>query len=142
MLMKSKKGEALPMNVIIIAIIVLIVLIVVIAFFAGGFGQLGQKLSELFGGQYSGKSSDLAVQDCQQSCDSARDKPADVQRLSSYCKSVLTVDTDGNPSTPPAKVRCSGIVDDIQLTESETKRGLRTDSSWQVSCPEVQPNCL
>ena len=142
MFMKSKKGEALPMNVIIIAIIVLIVLIIVIAFFAGGFGQLGRKLGDLFGTQFSAKSNDLAIQDCRDACDNAKDSSSEDQRLSSYCKSVLTVDTDGNPDTPPAKVRCSGLVDDIVISEGDTKKGVRADSSWVVSCPEVQSNCI
>ena len=39
----DKRGQGLPLNVIVIAIIVVVALVVIVAFFLGAFGNLGSR---------------------------------------------------------------------------------------------------
>ncbi|MBS3145948.1 hypothetical protein J4414_04055 [Candidatus Woesearchaeota archaeon] len=57
----NKRGQGLPLNVIVIAIIVVVALVVIVAFFLGGFGQLGGKAGETAGVGLKGTSQALAV---------------------------------------------------------------------------------
>ena len=108
--MLNKKAQGMPMNVIIIAIIVLVVLIILIAFFAGGFGSVVGKVRDLFSGQTSGQAGDLAINTCQNLCESAGNLPSENQRQSAFCKRSFLIDDDGDPDTPPTRESCSSDV--------------------------------
>src|SRR3990167_6519684 len=104
--MLNKKGQGMPMNVIIIAIIVLVVLVILIAFFAGGFGSVVGKVRDLFTGTTAGQSRDVVIQTCQNLCDTAKVLPESSQKFSGYCKQSFVVDHDSNPSTAPNRMVC------------------------------------
>ena len=127
----------MPMNVIIISIIVIVVLVVIIAFFAGGFSGLSNKLRDLVGGATTGATLDAANQDCLNFCDTASSLPTSVQANSAYCKTTLTVDTDGNANTPPRKVRCAGGASQLDVSPQEERRGITPEAGWRVPCVEV-----
>lgn len=95
----NKKAQSLPMNTVIIAILILVVLVVIIAYFLGGFGQVGQRISEIFN-PHSAYSASEARQVCAQHCEalSELDPQTDASLLknSRFCKVSLTVDNDGD----------------------------------------------
>ena len=139
--MFNKKGQSMPMNVIIVGIIVLVVLVIIVAFFAGGFTSLGNKIKDLFGGQIQGQALDITIQTCQSSCDTAQSlgSPAS-QAKSSYCKASYIVDTDSNPSSPPEKVKCGSVstaVTSIEPGSSEEKRGVKEGGDLGIECGTV-----
>src|SRR3989338_5949466 len=101
--MSNRKAQGMPMNVIIIAIIVLVVLVILIAFFAGGFSSVVGKVRDLFTGTTTGQSKDVAIQTCQNLCDTAQGLPTGSQKTSGYCTSSFVVDDDGNSDTPPKR---------------------------------------
>ncbi len=140
--MLDKKAQGMPMNVIIIAIIVLVVLVIVIAFFAGGFTSIGNKIRDLFGGRVQGQALDIAIQTCQDACETARTFPLSAQPSSNYCNAVQIVDLDSNLNTPPEKVACSPTATnaaakttEASLSPSEKSRGITAnDGHLNVEC--------
>ncbi|MBS3168790.1 hypothetical protein J4216_06695 [Candidatus Woesearchaeota archaeon] len=132
--MKSKRGQGLPMNVIIIAIIVLVVLIVLIAFFAGGFSSIVGKVRALFGGGVSAQAQDLAISTCQQSCETAKKLPTSAQAQSSYCKLTFLIDHDADPDTIPQKYNCGRDARQVTTSTDETERGIVPGGDLGISC--------
>ncbi|HIH25521.1 hypothetical protein J4476_00230 [Candidatus Woesearchaeota archaeon] len=133
--MFNKKGQSMPMNVIIVGIIVLVVLVIIVAFFAGGFNSLGNKFKDIFSGQAGGQALDLTIQTCQSSCENAQNLPGSSQAKSSYCTSTYIVDTDSNPSTAPEKVKCGSVSNaDLTISSSEEKRGVVKTGDLGVEC--------
>lgn len=138
----NKKGQGLPLNVVIVGIIVIVVLIILLVFFVGGTSQVTQKIREVFGLQASGQQTELAIQACQQSCDSVRERTGAVQKNSLYCKAALIVDLDANTGTPPEKVACGPSSSKSQLTiepdSSEDRQGITTSGGdLGVPCPGI-----
>ncbi len=89
---KDKKGAELSMNVIVIVIILVIVLVVLVAFFLGGFSQLVERLKGV-----GPDNKDTAIQDCSSKCLVAQGLPGDnAKERSSYCRKLVSVDTDGD----------------------------------------------
>ncbi len=94
--MKSKKAEALPLNVIIIAIIVIVVLVVVLLIFIGGIGGLQSKF------QSKADDSVLAARECESFCNNIRDETNSVViKNSAYCTKSYKFDrnNDGKVDT-------------------------------------------
>lgn len=93
---KNKKGEALPLNVIIIAIIVIVVLVVVLLIFIGGIGGLQ--------GKFQSKADDqvLASRECESFCNNIRDETnSNTIKSSGYCNTYYKFDknNDGKVDT-------------------------------------------
>src|SRR3989338_575651 len=135
--MLNKKGQGMPMNVIIIAIIVLVVLVILIAFFAGGFGSIVGKVRDLFTGQVSGQAKDTVLQTCQNMCDVARGLPESAQKSSGYCTNSFVVDNDGNADTKPLKMKCGS--ESLQagqptVSEDEQSKGIEAGGDLGISC--------
>ena len=107
-LINNKRGEALPLNVIIIAIIVIVVLVVVLLIFIGGIAGLQDK--------FKSKADDsvLAARECENYCTNIQDElnPQVVQR-SAFCNKVYRLDVaplDGkieNELIPPLTLHFS-----------------------------------
>ena len=138
MLNINKKGQDLPVNVIIVAIIVLVVLIIVVAFFAGGFSNIVGKIRGIFGGGVSGQERDIAIQTCQQLCDNAKRLPTSTQGKSGYCTNSYLVDDDGSSETPPVRSICgSQVIKSPTITPEELDRGIKAGTDLGVQCDIV-----
>ena len=87
----NKRGQALPLNTLIIIILVVIVLIVVAVFFLGGTSKLSQSIRTIFYGTTAGTDVVLAREICEQRCESAKGGTT-----LAYCKLVQDIDRDGN----------------------------------------------
>lgn len=135
--MLNKKGQGMPMNVIIIAIIILVVLIILIAFFAGGFGSITGKIRELFTGQVSGQTKDTTIQTCQSMCDIAKNYPASAQRSSGYCTNSYVVDMDSNPDTPPQRISCGSMSRTPIATQEDNDKGINVGGNLGIECSGV-----
>lgn len=66
--MMNKKGQGMPLNVLIIAIIVIVVLILLLTFFFGGFVSLSDKIKQIFSGATGGQEEGFVVQSCERAC--------------------------------------------------------------------------
>src|SRR3989344_5672327 len=135
--MLNKKGQGMPMNVIIIAIIVLVVLVILIAFFAGGFGSIVSRVRDTFSGQVTGQAKDTVLQTCQNMCDLAKGLPESAQRSSGYCTNSFTVDHDGDSSTKPQKMKCGS--ESLQagqptVSDDEKEKGIEVGGDLGISC--------
>jgi len=126
----NKKGQGLPLNVVIVGIIVIVVLIIVLVFFVGGTGQIIQQVRQVFGLNVQGQSVALAVESCSSSCNSVIDRVPNVQKNSLYCNAAIVVDNDGNADTPPVKMAC-GSENNAKLTveadSPEGRQGIKGD---------------
>lgn len=118
----NKKGQGLPMNVVILGIIVIVVLIIVLIFFVGGTAQVTSKIRDIFTGRVSGQAAELAVEDCRQLCESAKALPASLQAQSGYCTKTYVV----NLNNVPTKASCGSDAKQgiEQPTEEEVTRGI------------------
>ncbi|MBI5391573.1 hypothetical protein HZB00_01075 [Candidatus Woesearchaeota archaeon] len=95
-MLKGKRGQSLPMNVVIIGIIVLVVLLLVLVFFVGGFTKVKDTISGLLGGATRGTDVQQAIQFCQGYCDQAQGLSGEALKNSAYCKNAFKVDLNGN----------------------------------------------
>jgi len=127
--MKSKKGQGLPMNTIILAIIVIIVLVIIVVFFLGGTSSIAQKIKDIFLGATAGQDKELAVQFCNQYCDRGNEV--------AWCGHIFKVDTDGDGAAEKNqetgnyyKWYCGTPVDPL-LKQDEDSRSLG------MSCPNI-----
>ena len=94
----NKKGEALPLNVVIVAILVVLVLIVVAVFFLGGTAGITSTIRQIFKGTTAGTDLNLAIETCKTRCSQSQmSTPSpDAFKNSAYCRSPFNIDTDGN----------------------------------------------
>jgi len=134
-LMKNKRGEALPLNVIIIAIIVIVVLVVVLLIFIGGIAGLQDK--------FKSKADDsvLAARECENYCSNIQDeKNPEVISRSAYCTKWYKLDSDGDSkvdvgtNNQPIRYYCSGGGSNIPDNMDRSNVG-----TVGISCPV---NCL
>lgn len=138
-MIKNKRGMELPQSVVIIAIIVLVVLVVVLAFFAGGFSQIGSRLSSLFSGGVDDQAT--AINFCNSYCDSAKsyaDNPTAFSG-SSFCIKWFKLDlnpVDGKADKQDGKT--------IRYYCSERNHQTTTDPSAGigVDCPDITTRCI
>jgi len=116
----NKKGQGLPMNVVILGIIVIVVLIVVLVFFVGGTGQFTQKIKQILGLNVKGEELQLATQSCIRSCESVAERTP----------------IDANIDTPPIKTKCgdSSTANTETLSASEERQGIKLGRSLDVPC--------
>ena len=130
----NKKGQSLPMNVVILGIIVIVVLIIVLIFFVGGTAQVTSKIRDIFTGRVSGQAAELTVEDCKQLCESAKALPAALQKQSGFCTKAYTVNLDNTPT----KVICGqdslSSRPNPTVTPEEESRGIKAGSDLGVSC--------
>ena len=137
MLKINKRGQGLPMNVIVIAIIVLVVLVILIAFFAGGFSSIVGKIRDLFGGTVQGQVIDNTIQTCETFCDSAKATAVNSKRNTAFCTRSFLVDQDGNADTPPRIMKCGSTSRGRAPTIQEQERGIEDGGDLGVTCPGV-----
>ena len=110
----NKRGQGLPLNVIVIAIIVVVALVVIVAFFLGGFGQLGGKAGETAGVGLKGTSEALAVASCQRLCAQAKAFSPSQRADSTFCRETKNVDknNDGKiEGSDEENLKCKELVD-------------------------------
>ena len=92
----GKKGAELSLNTIIIWVLGAVVLAVVIYFFLTGTGRTSGSISDIFKTATAGVSRDLAIETCEQRCESIQDKSDTIAKNSAYCKSPFKIDDDGD----------------------------------------------
>ena len=103
----NKRGQGLPLNVIVIAIIVVVALVVIVAFFLGGFGKLGQKAGQTTGEGLIGTSQALATASCENLCNFAQDVDSSKVKATEFCLETKTIEkTDGTAE----EKRCDELV--------------------------------
>ena len=91
-----KRGQALPLNTIILIILVVLVLIVVAAFFLGGTATLMDIIREILYGSIAGTDRVLAVSNCGSRCSQLRLLPDSALKGSAYCQEFERIDEDNN----------------------------------------------
>ena len=127
--MKNKKGEALPLNVIIIAIIVIVVLVVVLLIFIGGIGGLQSK--------FQSKTDDavLAARECESFCNNVRDEtnPAIIKN-SAYCTRSYRFDRNGDGKVD-TDVNTGAVVNYYCSDSHKADNNAANSDSVGVSCP-------
>jgi len=134
---KSKKGAEIALNTIIIAIIVLVVLVIIIAFFAGGASSVIDKIRSIFTGKTEGQDMALAIQNCQEYCDQAKQlkqSGATQQAImnSPYC--TQWVKLDYNPK--------DGVADKTEPDQSGTSDFKRYYCSFNNKDAKAEPKYL
>ncbi len=113
----GKKGDALSMNVVVIAILAVLVLVVVAIVFTGGVANAVQRMREFFNIGTGDSSLEFVKEQCRISCDGARlsSDPKD----SSYCRREFDIRVDNEvrkyacwnkAGVSSAEVFCSGVV--------------------------------
>lgn len=137
-MIKNKRGMELPQSVVIIAIIVLVVLVVVLAFFAGGFGQIGSRLSSLFSGGVDDQAT--AVNFCNSYCDSVKGFGDNLQavRGSAFCNKWFKLDTDNDGK---ADKDSSGVLTRYYCSydnHNTDQKYTGTAKGIGVDCPDLQ----
>ena len=90
----NKKGQGLPLNVLVVAIIVIVVLILVLTFFFGGFVSLSDKIKQIFSGATGGQEEGFVVQSCDRACVTIQSVQK-VQPGTYFCQGK-NVDLDGD----------------------------------------------
>jgi len=132
-LINNKRGEALPLNVIIIAIIVIVVLVVVLLIFIGGIAGLQDK--------FKSKADDsvLAARECENYCANIQDElnPQVVQR-SAFCNKVYRLDVaplDGKIDTDPTSKKQISYYCDINNKKPDISSS--EIDGVGVSCPSI-----
>ena len=98
----NKRGQGLPLNVIVIAIIVVVALVVIVAFFLGAFGNLGSRTGTTTGTALEGTELSLAVASCENLCNQAKALPVSLRKDSKYCTKSFNVGT----ADPPILKKC------------------------------------
>ena len=93
----DKRGQGLPLNVIVIAIIVVVALVVLLAFFLGAFGNLGSRAGTTAGTALEGTELGLAVASCENLCNQAKALPNALKPQSAYCTKEFNVGTKDSP---------------------------------------------
>ena len=98
----NKKGQGLPLNVLVVAILVIVVLILVVTFFFGGFTNISVRIKDLFFTGTAGTSETLAIQSCQRFCDNLNLRDFDTEDAlkkvagsSNFCR-PMDIDLDGS----------------------------------------------
>lgn len=133
---KSKKGAEIALNTIIIAIIVLVVLVIIIAFFAGGASSVIDKIKSILSGKTEGQDMALAVQNCQEYCETAKqlktanpDNP-NLVRNSAYCTKWVKLDYSPKDGSADKTNRPDGKNDFVRYYCSSTNKDLNADSTY------------
>ncbi|QQG39134.1 MAG: hypothetical protein HYS32_01610 [Candidatus Woesearchaeota archaeon] len=110
----EKRGQSLPLNVIVIAIIVVVVLVVLVAYFLGGFGRLGGKVGSTFGTTTAGSDLTLATSACKTLC--TQINLFDSPKSSPFCQRTFDVDKngDGELGQGETEISCSQLVTDCK----------------------------
>ncbi len=131
MMQRGKRGQGLPMNVVILAIIVIVVLIILLIILVGGTSKFAETVKGIFSGRVSAQSLELATKDCQQFCESAKVNPSLASR-SKYCTYTTVVELDNQLT----KVGCQPNVR-TEPTEAEKSRGIVAGDGLGVACDQV-----
>ena len=94
----NKKGEALPLNVVIVAILVVLVLIVVAVFFLGGTAGISSTIRQIFRGTTGGTDLTLAIETCRTKCTQIQQSITTEAGFlaSGYCKTYYNIDENGD----------------------------------------------
>ena len=92
----GKKGAELSLNTIIVWVLGAILLVVVVYFFLTGTGRTSGSISDIFKASTAGVSRDLAIEACQQRCDSIKGYSKATAENSAFCKSPFKIDDDGD----------------------------------------------
>ncbi len=91
--MMNKRGQGgLSMNTIVVAIIAIIILLLLVTFFTGGLSTIGQRITDVFKTGTSGYDLDLAVKNCQDYCERAKNLPSGSVANSALCKQTFKID--------------------------------------------------
>lgn len=90
----DKRGQALPMNTVIITILVVLVLIVIAVFFLSGTEGITKTIKDVFFGTTAGTDRVFAVQTCKQRCDQLQLLPEPAK--SAYCTSSFGIDENND----------------------------------------------
>ncbi|MBT3865542.1 hypothetical protein HOF78_00375 [Candidatus Woesearchaeota archaeon] len=129
--LKDKKGVELTLNTVIIAILVVLVLIVVIGFFLGGTSKAKNTISDIFSAGIAGSDFGLAVQQCENYCDQAKDWSPALKEKSPYCTKAFNLDIEG---TGEAKTHING---EKKVANSYYCGG----TTLSIPCPELESAC-
>ncbi len=92
----DKKGAELSLNTIIVWVLGAVALVVIVYFFMSGTGKTSGSISDIFKTATAGVSRDLAIETCEQRCESIRDKSKFIAENSAYCKGQFKIDDDGD----------------------------------------------
>lgn len=93
--MLGKKGDALSLNIVVIAIIAVIILVVLAIIFTGGVGNAYRRMSEFFGIGTTGRTLESIRETCNLACTTAQASSS--YSGTSYCTSEFrTRDSSGN----------------------------------------------
>ncbi len=103
MILKNKKAQGLPMELVIISIIIIVVLVVVIAFFVGGTGTVMQKIKQIFTGGTAGTELPIAKEFCNNYCTNTQVDETGSGKDSAFCKYSFTLDNDGDGQADTVK---------------------------------------
>ena len=88
----NKRGQGLPLNVLIIAILVVIVLVVLVTIFLSGTAGLTKTIRDIFGGTIAGTDKSIAVESCKNRCNQAELLSKEQQATSAFCKKPFNID--------------------------------------------------
>ena len=120
----NKKGQGLPLNVLVVAILVIVVLILVVTFFFGGFTNISVRIKDLFFTGTAGTSETLAIQSCQRFCDNLllRSNPQGSAESSNFCRGdKIDLDGDGVISSTEEDIDCMDLGIDCIVPETKAK---------------------
>lgn len=127
----SKKGQGLPMNVVILAIIVIVVLIIILIILVGGTSQFVQVVRNVFTGRIKVQALDLATEDCKLFCDSAKAATTPyLKQQSNYCTKTYFVELDQQLT----KVNCGQNSRPVEINDEEKSKGVVAQSSLGIAC--------
>ena len=92
----NKRGLELPVAFLVVAILAIIVLIFVAFFFLSGSSTFVGKFKSVFQSSTAGMDLNLAIENCKQRCEAARELPEHLRSMSAFCTAGQEIDKDGN----------------------------------------------
>ena len=120
-MIKSKKGQGLSMNTIVLIIIAVLVLLVIIVIFMGGATAVNQWFKEVFNFGTASQSRGFVETACNSNCDSAED--SDNSANTAYCNYIFeNVDANGD-GEPDGDYVCDSSNTAVDITENKIKSG-------------------
>ena len=90
----NKRGQGLPLNVIVIAIIVVVALVVIVAFFLGAFGNLGSRTGTTTSAALEGTDLNLAGAKCESLCNQAQTSKGILKPA--FCSTKFSIDQNND----------------------------------------------
>jgi hypothetical protein len=147
----AKRGQGLPLNLIVLAIIAALVLVLIIAFTVGGAGSSFSRIFKV-GATAAGDEIESVRAACRQSCSTAESTVGNLDewKTSGYCKKKSSIDLDGSgkldDSTDPAKdevgIRCWSKPISIQCSFSVSTAGGVKTINRPVDVTSAVADCL